>query len=140
MPKAPSVKLRSAVTTPNGPGFGSTTIGAWRRASSGYWQTGASSPPSNSGREWSRRCGPTAWRRPWSSCCGKASPSTTSPPAAPPEMLRVIFTSDYEIHGNGEGAPQALMVDNTHRNLQLFDEFGARLTIMADVAEIERFG
>ena len=54
-------------------------------------------------------------------------------------MLRVLFTTDYEIHGNGEGRPQDLMVDSTRRTLELFSEFGAKLTIMADVAEIERF-
>ena len=54
-------------------------------------------------------------------------------------MLRIIFTSDYEIHGNGDGSPQELMVESTRRNLECFREFGAKLTIMADVAEIERF-
>lgn len=54
-------------------------------------------------------------------------------------MLRTIFTLDYEIHGNGDGCPRALMVEPTDRLLQLFDEFGAKLTIMADVAEILRF-
>ncbi len=54
-------------------------------------------------------------------------------------MLRIIFTSDYEIHGNGEGSPLKLMVQPTERMLELFDQFGARLTIMADVAEIQRF-
>ena len=29
-------------------------------------------------------------------------------------MLKAIFTLDYEIHGNGEGDPYALMV-NTRR-------------------------
>ena len=54
-------------------------------------------------------------------------------------MLRVIFTLDYEIHGNGDGSPQALMVEPTGRLLRLFDEHGAKLTIMADVAEIMKF-
>jgi len=54
-------------------------------------------------------------------------------------MLQVIFTLDYEIHGNGEGCPQSLMVDPTYRLLRLFDEYGAKLTIMADVAEILKF-
>jgi hypothetical protein len=54
-------------------------------------------------------------------------------------VLRVIFTSDYEIHGNGEGAPADLMVEPTDRMLELFERFGARLTIMAEVAEIMRF-
>ena len=54
-------------------------------------------------------------------------------------MLNVIFTLDYEIHGNGEGCPHALMVEPTGRQLDLFDEYGAKLTIMADVAEILKF-
>ncbi|MDE2402252.1 MAG: hypothetical protein KGL90_11365 [Burkholderiales bacterium] len=54
-------------------------------------------------------------------------------------MLRVIFTLDYEIHGNGQGCPRALMVEPTDRLLRLFDEYGAKLTIMADVAEIMKF-
>lgn len=54
-------------------------------------------------------------------------------------MLRLLFTLDYEIHGNGEGSPLRLMVEPTDRMLRLFDQFGAKLTIMADVAEILRF-
>jgi hypothetical protein len=54
-------------------------------------------------------------------------------------MLRVIFTLDYEIHGNGEGCPAALMVEPTWRMMDLFDRYGAKLTIMADVAEILKF-
>lgn len=52
----------------------------------------------------------------------------------------VVFTSDYEIHGNGEGSPKDLMVEPTERMIQLFDQYGAKLTIMADIAEIIRFG
>jgi hypothetical protein len=54
-------------------------------------------------------------------------------------MLRIIFTLDYEIHGNGDGSPLSLMVEPTDRLLNLFDEYGAKLTIMADVAEILKF-
>ena len=54
-------------------------------------------------------------------------------------MLHVIFTVDYEIHGNGDGDPKGLMVEPTDRMLRLLDEYGAKLTIMADVAEILRF-
>jgi hypothetical protein len=54
-------------------------------------------------------------------------------------MLRIVFTLDYEIHGNGEGCPRALMIEPTDRLLRLFDEYGAKLTIMADIAEILRF-
>lgn len=54
-------------------------------------------------------------------------------------MLKVLFTLDYEIHGNGDGSPLALMVEPTRRMMDLFDRYGAKLTIMADVAEILRF-
>jgi hypothetical protein len=54
-------------------------------------------------------------------------------------MLNVIFTLDYEIHGNGDGSSYDLMVEPTARLLDLFDECGAKLTIMADVAEILKF-
>lgn len=50
-----------------------------------------------------------------------------------------MFTLDYEIHGNGEGDPYQLMVEPTARLLHLFDQYGAKLTIMADVAEILKF-
>jgi hypothetical protein len=54
-------------------------------------------------------------------------------------MVKVLFTLDYEIHGNGEGSPLKLMVEPTYRMLKLFDKFGAKLTILADVAEILKF-
>ena len=54
-------------------------------------------------------------------------------------MLKAIFTLDYEIHGNGEGCSHELMVEPTRRMLDLFDRYGAKLTIMADVAEILKF-
>ena len=37
-------------------------------------------------------------------------------------MLKSIFTLDYEIHGNGDGCPYALMVEPTERMLRQFDE------------------
>jgi hypothetical protein len=51
-------------------------------------------------------------------------------------MFNIIFTTDYEIHGNGEGLPESLMIEPTYRNLSLFDQYGAKLTIMADMGEI----
>jgi hypothetical protein len=54
-------------------------------------------------------------------------------------VIKVIFTLDYEIHGNGEGCPQELMIEPTRRLLDLFEPYGAKLTIMADVAEILKF-
>jgi len=57
----------------------------------------------------------------------------------PISMLHTIFTLDYEIHGNGEGCSYDLIVEPTARMLNLFDQYGAKLTIMADVAEILKF-
>jgi len=54
-------------------------------------------------------------------------------------MLQIMFTLDYELHGNGEGCPQELMVKPTRQLLDQFDRHGARLTILADVAEILKF-
>lgn len=54
-------------------------------------------------------------------------------------MLVIILTLDYEIHGNGDGCPQALMVEPTYRLLSLCEKYGAKLSIMADVAEILKF-
>lgn len=54
-------------------------------------------------------------------------------------MLRIIFTLDYEIHGNGEGYPHDLMIEPTARLLHLCERFGAKLTLMPDVAEILKF-
>jgi hypothetical protein len=54
-------------------------------------------------------------------------------------VLDILFTLDYEIHGNGHGSPRALMVDPTSRMLRQFDRYGAKLTVMADIAEILRF-
>ena len=54
-------------------------------------------------------------------------------------MLDVVLTLDYEIHGNGQGAPRELMVRPTDRMLDQFRRHGAKLTIMADTVEILRF-
>jgi len=54
-------------------------------------------------------------------------------------VLSAIFTLDYEIHGNGDGSPWELMVEPTARMMDLFERYGAKLTIMADVAEILMF-
>jgi len=55
------------------------------------------------------------------------------------KQFGVLFTLDYEIHGNGEGSPSNLMLEPTDRMLRLFDQYGAKLTIMADVGEILKF-
>jgi len=54
-------------------------------------------------------------------------------------MYKVLFTSDYEIHGSGMGSPRDLVVEPTDRMLDLFDRYGAKLTIMADMGEILQF-
>ena len=51
----------------------------------------------------------------------------------------LIFTLDYEIHGNGDGNPLSLMVEPTQRLMMLLERYGQRVTIMADVAEILAF-
>jgi hypothetical protein len=54
-------------------------------------------------------------------------------------VLQIILTLDYEIHGNGDGCPYRLMVEPTYRLLSLCEQYGAKLSIMADVAEILKF-
>ena len=54
-------------------------------------------------------------------------------------MVGLIFTLDYEIYGTGAGDPKALMVGPTEHLLSVLDRFGARVTIMAEVAEILAF-
>lgn len=54
-------------------------------------------------------------------------------------MYKVLFTSDYEIHGSGMGSPRELVIDPTSRMLGQLDRYGGKLTIMADVGEILRF-
>ncbi|MEZ5198998.1 MAG: hypothetical protein R2764_22245 [Bacteroidales bacterium] len=41
-------------------------------------------------------------------------------------MFQIIFTVDYEIHGNGDGSPFDLMVEPTSRLLKQFDQYGAK--------------
>lgn len=54
-------------------------------------------------------------------------------------MFKVLFTSDYEIHGSGMGSPHELIVEPTTRMLDQFDRYGAKLTIMADTGELSKF-
>ncbi len=54
-------------------------------------------------------------------------------------MIHVIFTLDYEIHGNGQGSPYDLMIRPTWKILRQFDKYGAKLTILAEVVEILKF-
>ena len=52
------------------------------------------------------------------------------------KKYNLLFTLDYEIHGNGDGNPYELMVEPTYRLMTLLEKYGQRLTILADVAEI----
>jgi len=54
-------------------------------------------------------------------------------------MFGIVFTLDYEIHGNGDGSPYDLIIEPTSRLLNLFNSYDAKVTIMADVAEIIKF-
>jgi hypothetical protein len=54
-------------------------------------------------------------------------------------MFKIIFTLDYEIHGNGDGQPKDLLITPTNRILALFNKYDAKLTILADIAEILKF-
>jgi hypothetical protein len=55
------------------------------------------------------------------------------------DVYKVLFTSDYEIHGSGTGSPHSLVVEPTRRMLDQLDRHGAKLTIMADAGEISKF-
>ena len=54
-------------------------------------------------------------------------------------MFRLLFTLDYEIHGNGDGDPRELLIEPTARMMASFRRYGAKITILADVAEILKF-
>jgi len=51
----------------------------------------------------------------------------------------IVFSLDYEIHGNGAGSPMELMVEPTWRLLRQLERFGGKLTIFAEAMEILRF-
>jgi hypothetical protein len=51
----------------------------------------------------------------------------------------IVFSLDYEIHGNGAGSPMELMVEPTWRLLRQLEQFGGKLTIFAEAMEILRF-
>lgn len=53
--------------------------------------------------------------------------------------LGIVFSLDYEIHGNGAGSPADLMVDPTWRLLRQLERHGGKLTIFAEAMEILRF-
>lgn len=51
-------------------------------------------------------------------------------------MVGLVFSLDYEIYGTGAGDFRTLMLEPTDRLLDIFNEHSAKLTIMAEVAEI----
>lgn len=55
-------------------------------------------------------------------------------------MIVVLFTSEYELFSNGRGCPRRHIVEPTDRMIDLLDDYGAKLTLHADVPEIIRFG
>lgn len=50
-------------------------------------------------------------------------------------MIVLMLTLDYEIYGNGTGSIEDLVVGPTERLLAIADEFGAKVTVFAEVAE-----
>ena len=53
-------------------------------------------------------------------------------------MISVIFTIDYEIYGNGEGSLKDLVYEPTRQLMELFNRYGAKLVVFAEVAELEK--
>lgn len=68
-------------------------------------------------------------------CCAQSNCWNQGAPVA----IVVIFSLDYEIHGNGSGDPDELMVKPTWRLLRQLEDHGAKLAIFAEAAEISRF-
>ena len=54
-------------------------------------------------------------------------------------MINLILSLDYEIFGNGAGDVMRDIVEPTNRLLDIFDNHGAKLTIMFEVAEYWAF-
>lgn len=51
-------------------------------------------------------------------------------------MLGFIFTIDYEVYGNGDGDLNTLAIQPTQKFIDIANEFNAKITIFAEVAEI----
>lgn len=51
-------------------------------------------------------------------------------------MIKLLFSLDYEVYGSGQGSFENQMIKPTSELLRIFDRYGAKLTIMAEVAEI----
>jgi hypothetical protein len=54
------------------------------------------------------------------------------------EMIKCIFTLDYEIYGNGTGSLNELVYEPTERLLQVFDKWEARFVNFVEVSEFEQ--
>ena len=54
--------------------------------------------------------------------------------------IKLLLTCDYEVFGNGSGDIGKCMIEPTDRLLKLFGEYGARLTLFAEVCEMWAFG
>lgn len=52
-------------------------------------------------------------------------------------MIDCIFTIDYEIYGNGEGALQPLVLDPTRRLVEIFDKAGVPFVCFVEALEFE---
>ena len=52
-------------------------------------------------------------------------------------MIECIFTIDYEIYGNGEGALRELVYEPTKRLKKIFNNANARLVVFVEAAELE---
>ena len=51
-------------------------------------------------------------------------------------MIAFIFSLDYEIHGDGSGDFGDIVLEPTEKMLSIFERYGAKLSIMVEVAEI----
>lgn len=54
-------------------------------------------------------------------------------------MIEFIFSIDYEIYGNGEGALRELVYEPARELKNIFDKTGSKLVIFVEVAELEKF-
>jgi hypothetical protein len=54
------------------------------------------------------------------------------------EMIKCIFTLDYEIYGNGTGSLNELVYEPTERLLRVFEKWDARFVNYVEVAEFEQ--
>jgi len=53
-------------------------------------------------------------------------------------MIECVFTIDYEIYGNGEGALTELIYDPARKLKKAFDQAGSKLVLFVEAAELEK--